>query len=236
MSSEKPNTGLNGLLAALPSKDVASLYRRFERVELTTPFALSKPGKPIDAVYFLESGMISLMNTLEDGTTIEVGLVGREGFFGVPLVLGVRSTSMEAVVQATGWALRIPAKAFLAEIARNEKLYALLLRYAQALLTQVAQTAACNSRHNVPQRLAWWLLEANDRVGDQKMIVSHELLAFALGVRRSGVTMALGALKAAGVIDTGRGTIFVKDRGGLAQTACECYRTVRAEFRRLLPH
>jgi CRP-like cAMP-binding protein len=235
MPAKKLSQGTNRLLSALPPKEVASLYRRFETVDLELHATLSKAGKPIDAVYFPEAGMISLVQTLEDGMAIEVGLIGAEGFFGVPLVLGARATSVEAIVQGTGSALRIPAKAFIAELSRNEKFRALLLRYTQALLSQVIQTAACNGRHNLHQRLARWLLEAHSRMDGQKIAISHEFLALMLGCRRSGVTVALGALRTPGVIDAGRGHITINDRKRLEPEACECYRTVQAEFRRLLP-
>ncbi len=234
MSRKTSSHGGNRLLAALPPKQCAALYRRYEIVDLKLKSSLSKAGGLIDAAYFPESGMISLVQTLEDGSTIEVGLIGAEGFCGVPLVLGARSSPVEAMVQGGGTALCIPAKALLAEMARSEKLRALLLRYAQALLTQVVQTAACNGRHPVQKRLARWLLEAHDRMGSD-MHLSHELLAFMLGCRRSGVTVALGKLKSKGMITSGRGHIRVSDRKGLEDAACECYRTVQSEFRRLLP-
>jgi CRP-like cAMP-binding protein len=234
MSRKAPRPGENRLLAALPPKQLAALYRRYETVDLTLKTSLSKPGAPIDAAYFPESGMISLVQTLEDGATIEVGLIGAEGFWGVPLVLGTRSSPVEAMVQGTGRALRIPVKDLLAEIAKSEKLRALLLRYAQALLTQVVQTAACNGRHPVQKRLARWLLEAHDRMGNE-MNLSHELLAFMLGCRRAGVTVALGKLKSKGTLIAERSHIRVNDRKGLESAACECYRTVQTEYRRLLP-
>jgi CRP-like cAMP-binding protein len=138
------------------------------------------------------------------------------------------------MVQGTGRALRIPAKAFLLEMARSDKLRMLLLRYAQALLSQVFQTAACNGHHPVHKRLARWLMEAHDRIGGE-MRLSHELLAFMLGCRRSGVTVALGSLRSKGLIDASRGQIRVTDQKGLEAASCECYRTVQTEYRRLLP-
>lgn len=235
MASKKSTKGMNRLLAALPPKDAASLYRRFPTVHLDLRTALYKAGKPIDAVYFPNTGMISLVHTLEDGMAIEVGLIGAEGFFGVPLALGARATQTEAIVQGEGTALRIPAKAFIAELGRNERLRALLLRYTQALLAQVIQTAACNGRHNLQQRLARWLLEAHARMDGQAIDISHESLAYMLGCRRSGVTVALGALRGPGIIEAVRGNITVKDRKRLETRACECYRSVQTEFSRLLP-
>lgn len=235
MASKKSTKGMNRLLAALPPKDAASLYRRFPTVNLDLRTALYKAGKPIDAVYFPNTGMISLVQTLEDGMAIEVGLIGAEGFFGVPLALGARATQTEAIVQGEGTALRIPAKAFIAELGRNERFRALLLRYTQALLAQVIQTAACNGRHNLQQRLARWLLEAHARMDGQAIDISHESLSYMLGCRRSGVTVALGALRRPGIVEAVRGNITVKDRKRLEARACECYRTVQTEFSRLLP-
>jgi CRP-like cAMP-binding protein len=234
MSRKASRPDENRLLAALPPKQLAALYRRYETVDLKLKTSLSKSGGLIDSAYFPENGMISLVQTLEDGSTIEVGLIGAEGFWGVPLVLGARSSPVEAMVQGAGTALRIPVKDLLTEIAKSEKLRALLLRYAQALLTQVVQTAACNGRHPVQKRLARWLLEAHDRMGSE-MHLSHELLAFMLGCRRAGVTVALGKLKSKGAITTVRSHIHINDRKGLENAACECYRTVQAEYRRLLP-
>ena len=235
MANKKPTKEMNRLLAALPPKDVASLYRRFPTVDLTLRSSLYKAGKPIDAAYFPLSGMISLMQTLEDGMAIEVGLIGAEGIFGVPLALGARASQTDAVVQGEGTALRIPAKAFVAELARSEKLRSLVMRYTHALLAQVFQTAACNGRHNLQQRLARWLLEVHVRMDGQGIDISHESLSYMLGCRRSGVTVALGALRRPGIVEAVRGNITVKDRKRLEARACECYRSVRAEFSRLLP-
>lgn len=235
MSRKASSHGENRLLAALPPKQRAALYKRYDIVDLKLRSSLSKAGGPIDAAYFPLSGMISLVQNLEDGATIEVGLIGAEGFFGVPLVLGARSSPVEAMVQGAGTALRIPLKALLTEADRSEKFRAILLRYAQALLTQVVQTAACNGRHPVQKRLARWLLEAHDRMGGSDMRLSHELLAFMLGCRRAGVTVALGKLKSSGALSAARGHVHIKDRKRLEDAACECYRTVQTEFRRLLP-
>lgn len=225
----------NHLLTALPLKERTALFHRYERVDLELGHILAKAGRPMSSAYFPESGMISLVQTLEDGAAIEVGLVGSEGFLGVPLIHGTRSSQVEAMVQGAGVALRIPANALILEAARSDKLRALLLRYAQAMFAQVVQTAACNGRHALQQRLARWLLEAQDRIGGEKLPLSHELIGYMLGCRRSGVTIALGALKATGVLNTGRNDIRIVDRKGLERAACECYRTVQSEFRRLLP-
>lgn len=234
--ARKDLQGKNRLLAALPPKDLAALTRRYETIEMIPGHTLCKAGRPITGAYFPLSGMISLVQTLEDGTTIEVGLIGAEGFFGVPLMHGIKSTPVEAMVQGAGMALCVPADDLIKEAARNEELRKLLLRYAQALLTQVVQTAVCNGRHTLQQRLARWLLEAGDRLGREQMRLSHEFLAYMLGCRRSGVTVALGTLKATGVLESGRSQIRITDRKGLEGAACECYRTVQNEFKRLLPY
>ncbi len=231
---DSKHTG-NRLLASLSQKDLAPLARHFEVVPLILREGLSKAGRAIPFAYFPERGMISLVQTLEDGATIEVGLVGREGFFGVPLILGSRSSPVEAMVQGEGSAIRIPAEILVAEVSRNERLRGLLLRYTQAHLSQVTQTAACNGRHGVRQRLARWLLEAQDRLGGDTVPISHEFLSFMLGCRRAGVSEGLAALKDSGIAPAGRGAIHVGSRKSLEAASCECYRTTRAEFRRLLP-
>jgi CRP-like cAMP-binding protein len=224
----------NCILARLPAKERAALYRRYETVTLALRQNLYKAGKQVPAAYFPESGMISLVQSFEDGTMIEVGLTGSEGFLGVPLVHGAHSSPVEATVQGEGTALRIPANDFLAETERNENLRGMLLRYAEALLVQVMQSAACNGRHTLQQRTARWLLEASDRMGAANVRLSHETIAYMLGCRRSGVTVALGALQATGVLDVGRSRIRILNRKALEIGACECYRTVQNEFRRLL--
>lgn len=224
----------NSILARLPAKERAAIYRRYEIVALKPNQNLAKAGKPIPAAYFPESGMVSLVHAFEDGTTIEVGVIGSEGFVGVPLVHGAPSSPIEAMVQGAGSALRIPADGLIAEAARNENLRKILLRYAEALMVQVMQSAACNGRHNLQQRTARWLLEACDRMDDVDVHVSHETLAYMLGCRRSGVTVALGALQATGALDVGRGHIRIANRKALETHACECYASVQSEFHRLL--
>ncbi len=179
--------------------------------------------------------MISLVQTMVDGTTLEVGLIGSEGFFGVPIILEAHSSPVEAMVQGVGAALYIPTNALVNEIAVNPKFHTILLRYAQALMAQVFQTAACNGRHPVKKRLARWLLEAHDRMESDSLNISQEFLSYMLGCRRSGVTVALGLLKADGILVPRRGQVRITDRKGLESIACECYRTVQTEFKRLLP-
>jgi len=178
--------------------------------------------------------MVSLVQPLENGAMIEVGMIGNEGFAGVAVLLGADRSPLEAMVQIPGSALRMSASVFREEVDRRPTLSKVLLRYAQALHIQVSLTAACNGRHTLPERLARWLLTARDRATSDQMPLSHEFLSMMLGVRRAGVTVALGTLKAAALIRNTHGQVTVVDRPGLEAASCECYRTVRNEFARLL--
>ena len=225
----------NLLLASLGAGALNALRPHVEFVDMRLGVALTPADKLIRYAYFPLSGMISLVQTFKDGTTAEVGLIGQEGFWGVPLVLGARTSPVEAMVQGVGSAVRFPARAFLLAVESNTELRARLLQYAQVLHVQVALTAACNGRHKVRQRLARWLLEAQDRLGGTEVPLSHEFLSFMLCVRRAGVTAALSALRQRGVISTNRGHIGIGNRKALETEACECYRIVKAESGRLLP-
>jgi CRP-like cAMP-binding protein len=166
---------------------------------------------------------------------IEVGLIGNEGLVGVPIVLGASTAPVEAMVQIPGSALRMPTRVLQEEIVGNTALLPLLLRYAQALHIQVTQTAACNGRHTLHERLARWLLMAHDRSTGDDLPLNHEFLSMMLGVRRSGVTVVLSDLKAAGLIDNGRSNVTILDRRRLRAASCDCYESVRREYQRLLP-
>jgi CRP-like cAMP-binding protein len=224
----------NRLLDALPPDDLDPLRAHLELVPLPQRQTLSTPGTPIDQVYFPQEGMVSLVQPLENGMMIEVGVIGNEGMVGTPVLLGADSSPLEAMVQIPGSALRMPATAFREEIGRRAGLLRVLLRYVQALHVQVSLTAACNGRHTVPERLARWLLTAHDRSTSDQLPLSHEFLSQMLGVRRAGVTVALGTLKAAGLIRNSHGQVQIVDRGGLEAASCECYPTVRNEYARLL--
>jgi CRP-like cAMP-binding protein len=224
----------NRLLGALPLDDLDLLRAHLEPVPLPQRQTLSTPGTPIDQVYFPQEGMVSLVQPLENGTTIEVGMIGNEGLVGTPVLLGADSSPLEAVVQIPGSALRMPATAFREEVGRRAGLLGVLLRYVQALHIQVSLTAACNGRHTVPERLARWLLTAHDRSTSDHLPLSHEFLSQMLGVRRAGVTVALGTLKAAGLIRNSHGQVHILDRRGLEAASCECYPIVRNEYARLL--
>lgn len=224
----------NRLLAALPPDVLARLQPRLEPVELALRQILQEPGKPIATIYFPESGWISMMAYMEDGDAAEVGLVGREGFVGLPVLLGGDSDDLEAMVQAPGTALRMDAAAFREELDRLPAFRTLLLRYALVHLGQVARTAACNGRHQIDQRLARWLLMAHDRAEGDEYPMTHEFLSMMLGVRRAGVTVAAGTLSKAGIIRYERGRIQVTDRPGLENASCECYGITRRAFDTLL--
>lgn len=224
----------NRLLRTLTAEDLDLLRPHLRRVPLPHKQTLSKPDTPIDDVYFVEEGMVSLVQPLENGAMIEVGMIGNEGFAGVPVLLGADRSPLEAMVQIPGLALRMPASVFREEVGRRPTLSKVLLRYVQALHIQVSITAACNGRHTQPERLARWLLTARDRATSDRMPLNHEFLSMMLGVRRAGVTVALGTLKAAALIRNTHGQVTVVDRPGLEAASCECYRTVRNEFARLL--
>ena len=225
----------NGLLAALRPEDLEGLRPHLKYMELIHRQVLLKAGAPIEHVYFPLQGMVSLVRQLEDGVEIEVGIVGNDGIAGAPIILGTTVMPCEAMVQLPGAALRLPADILRAELDRSPELKALLLRYVQAFFAQISQSVACNGRHSLEQRLARWMLMAHDCVEGDELLLSHEFLAMMLARRRAGVTTAVGTLKSAGVISNSHGRIVIRDRKGLETAACECYRTVKQEFARLLP-
>jgi CRP-like cAMP-binding protein len=224
----------NRLLLALSREDLDPLRRHLEPVPLTHKLILSSSNTPIDCVYFPQEGMVSLVQPLENGAMIEVGMIGNEGFVGVPVLLGADTSPLEAMVQIPGSALRMRASVFREEAGRRTALLGLLLRYVQALHIQVTLSAACNGRHSLPERLARWLLTARDRATSDQLPLSHEFLSMMLGVRRAGVTVAVGTLKAAGLIHNTHGQVTILDRQGLEGACCECYHTVRNEYQRLV--
>jgi CRP-like cAMP-binding protein len=224
----------NRLLAALPAKELARLRPYLEPLPLPVRLILSKPGASVDYVHFPQSGMVSLVHTLSDGAQIEVGVIGREGFVGIPVLLGADTSPIEAMVQMPGTALRIQVSAFREQVLQNGSFSGLLYRYAQALHIQVAQTAACNGRHVLQERLARWLLTARDRAESDELPLSHEFLAIMLGTRRVGVTLALGAFRTAGIISNRHGRVTIIDRANLEDAACECYQSVKREHDLLL--
>lgn len=224
----------NHLLAALPAEELAWLLPRLQRVDLSLRAVLQVPEQPITAVHFPERGWVSIIQLLSDGGAAEVGHVGREGMIGLPLLFGVDTGTVEGMVQDTGSALRMGAEAFREALERCPGFQALLLRYALAFNEEVAQTAACNGRHVLEQRLARWILMAHDHSEADDFTMTQDFMAMMLCVHRPGVTIAVGHLQQAGYIRSGRGNITIVDRAGLESAACECYGVVRRRFETLL--
>lgn len=225
----------NRLLGALPLESYERIRPHLELVRLEQRETLFETRKPISHVYFPETAVVSLVSILRGGATVEVGTAGCEGMAGLPLFLGDDSSSIRAFAQISGSAMRIEAAAFIRLASAPGAFHRLLLRYTQAFIAQVAQTAACNASHLVEERCARWLLMTHDRVAGDRLQLTHEFLAFMLGVRRAGVTVAMGELQERGLIRYTRGHVEVRHRSGLEAAACECYATVRAYFDRLLP-
>ena len=225
---------VNQILAALSPDEYQRLAKHLKPVNLTSGTILLEPHEPITTVYFPQKAMISLVSIMMDGSTTEIGLIGKEGMIGLPAILGGKSTTSRTIVQISGSALEIPAEIIRQEFLRGEKLYQILLLYTQALLTLVSQSAACNRQHNIEERLARWLLSVQDCILQNELPLTQEFIANMLGTRRSGVTVAAGILQQAGIIRYSRGRITILNREELEETACECYQLVQNEFIRLL--
>jgi CRP-like cAMP-binding protein len=230
-----PNSRQNHLLAVLPMLESKRLIPYLELVLLPLGKALYESGDHMSHVYFPTSAIVSLLYELEDGASAEIAVVGNEGIVGIALFMGGDSMLNRAVVQSAGHAYRLRGQILKQEFDGNAALQHLLLRYTQALLTQMAQTAVCNRHHSVDQQLCRWLLLSLDRLHSNELNMTQELIANMLGVRREGVTEAAGQLQRAGLIQYSRGRIAVLDRPGLEKRVCECYEVVRKEFVRLLP-
>jgi CRP-like cAMP-binding protein len=233
-SPAQPSTVRNHLLTALPPASLSALLPKLTAVELPQRQILHAPEAPIEAIYFPETGMVSLVAGLEEGGQGEVGVIGREGMVGLPLVMGVESSFIEAMVQLPGTALRMTAGAFRHELGECAPLKALLLRYNEGIHAQVSQTAACNGRHALESRLARWLLMAHDRTDGDDLPLTQEFLAMMLGVQRPSVTITAGLLQRAGLLRYANGLITVLDRPGLEAASCECYRAVQRRFATLM--
>ncbi|HSI38615.1 MAG TPA: Crp/Fnr family transcriptional regulator [Methylotenera sp.] len=225
----------NHLLDALLKVDYDRLFPNLELVELPLGKVLCESGDQLKHVYFPTNSIISLLYVMEDGASAEIAVVGNEGILGVPILLGGDSTPGRAVVQSAGHGYRMKAQILKNEFNQAGPLQRLLLRYTQALITQMAQTAVCNRHHTVEQQLCRWLLLSIDRLSGNELNMTQELIANMLGVRREGVTEAAGALQHLGLIHYSRGHIQVLDREGLETKSCECYKVVKNEFDRLLP-
>jgi CRP-like cAMP-binding protein len=224
----------NQLLSALSTEKYQRLIPYLELVKLPLRQVLHEPGEKIEYVFFPTDAMISLVSIMQDGSTVEVSLVGKEGMVGIPVILGGNSTITQAVVQIAGSALRMQANVFKVEFDRGGELQFLLLCYIQALFTQVSQSAACNRLHSVEERLARWLLTVQDCLQTSEFPMTQEYIAQMLGSRRSGVTVAAGTLQQAGIISYRRGKIKILNQEDLENTACECYGIIKAETSRLL--
>lgn len=225
----------NHILAALPPEVWQRVAADVALVELPAEHVICESGGQPDYVYFPTTSIVSLLYVMESGASAEIAIVGNEGLVGVALFMGGNTTPSTAVVQNPGQAYRLKARVLKEEFGRNGAMQRLLLRYTQALITQMAQTAACNRHHSVDQQLCRWLLLSLDRLPSNIMHTTQELISNMLGVRRSSVTEAALKLQEAGLIRYHRGRIEVLDRSGLEQRACECYGVVKTEFGRLLP-
>jgi CRP-like cAMP-binding protein len=225
----------NHLLAALPEADLERLRPSLKLVSLDLAEVLYESGGRQRRVYFPTTAIVSLLYLMADGSSAEIAVVGNEGIIGVSLFMGGESTTSRAVVQSAGHAYQLSGKVLKEEFTRAGAMNQFLLRYTQALLTQMAQTAVCNRHHSLDQQLCRWLLLSLDRLSGNELVMTQELIANMLGVRREGVTEAAGNLQNAGLIKYARGRIKVLDRPGLETRTCECYAVVKKEFDRLLP-
>lgn len=231
-----PTPQQNHLLAALPPDEFARLLPRLELVSMPLGKVLYESGSQMQHVYFPTTCIVSLLYVTQDGASAEIAVVGNEGILGIALFMGGGTTPSRAVVQSAGHSYRLPAVYLKEEFNRAGPMLHLLLRYTQALITQMAQTAVCNRHHTVDQQLCRWLLMSLDRLPSNEISMTQELIANMLGVRREGVTEAAGKLQSAGLIHYRRGHITVIDRHGLESRVCECYGVVKKEFDRLLPN
>ena len=231
-----PSPHQNHLLDALPAADYDRLAPHLELVQMRLGDVLYESGAKLRYVYFPTTCIVSLLYVMEDGASAEIAIVGNEGILGISLFMGGDSTPSRALVQSAGHAFRLKAELLKDEFGRFGPTMHLLLRYTQALITQMAQTAVCNRHHSVDQQLCRWLLLSLDRLQSNTLAMTQELIANMLGVRREGVTEAAGKLQDAGLINYRRGTITIVDRVGLEAKVCECYQVVRTEFDRLLPY
>jgi CRP-like cAMP-binding protein len=230
------NPRQNHLLDALPAADYERLAPHLELVSMPLGTVLYESGGALPYVYFPTTSIVSLLYVMEDGASAEIAIVGNEGILGISLFMGGDTTPSRAVVQSAGHGFRLKAELLKNEFGRFGPTMHLLLRYTQALITQMAQTAVCNRHHSVDQQLCRWLLLSLDRLQSNELSMTQELIANMLGVRREGVTDAAGKLQHAGLIRYQRGQIRVLNRPGLEARACECYQVVKTEFDRLLPY
>ncbi|NPC59198.1 Crp/Fnr family transcriptional regulator [Caenimonas soli] len=228
------NTTQNHILAAFPSAEYERLLPHLELIPMPLGEVLYESGGRLQHVYFPTTSIVSLQFVLEDGASAEIAVVGNEGILGISLFMGGDTTPSRALVRSAGYGYRLKAQLLQQEFGRAGPVMRLLLRYTQALITQMTQTAVCNRHHSVEQQLCRALLLSLDRLSTDSLVMTQELIAGMLGVRREGVTEAAGNLQRAGLIRYSRGRIDVLDRPGLEKAVCECYAVVKAEFERLL--
>ncbi|MDO9029298.1 MAG: Crp/Fnr family transcriptional regulator [Hydrogenophaga sp.] len=231
-----PDQSANQLLASLPGSEWQRVSPLLEAVDLPLGQVLYESGSKMSHVYFPTNAIISLLYVMEDGASAEIAVVGNEGLVGIALFMGGETTPSRAVVQSAGQGYRLRAADIKAEFNRSGPVLHLLLRYTQALITQMAQTAVCNRHHSLDQQLCRWLLLSLDRLSGNELVMTQELIANMLGVRREGVTEAALKLQKMGLIRYARGHITVIDRDALEERVCECYRVVKTEYDRLLPN
>jgi CRP-like cAMP-binding protein len=224
----------NHLLAALPASEFDRLAPQLQLVPMKLGEVLYESGGQLNHVYFPTNSIVSLLYVMEDGASAEIAVVGNEGILGISLFMGGETTPNRAVVQSEGVGYRLPSQHLKQEFNRAGPMMHLLLRYTQALITQMSQTAVCNRHHSVDQQLCRWLLLSLDRLSSNELTMTQELIANMLGVRREGVTEAAGKLREAGIIEYSRGRIKILDRSKLEQHVCECYGVVKKEVDRLL--
>lgn len=230
-----PDATANHLLAALPDGELQRWLPLLERVELPLGLVVYESGRTLSHVYFPSTAIVSLLYVLEDGESAEIAVVGNEGVVGISLFMGGETTPSRGVVQSAGLGYRLSSSTIKEAFNRSGAVMHLMLRYTQALITQMAQTAVCNRHHTLDKQLCRWLLLSLDRLRGNELVMTQELIANMLGVRREGVTEAALKLQADGLIHYARGHITVLDRAGLERRTCECYAVVKNEYDRLLP-
>jgi CRP-like cAMP-binding protein len=228
------DTPKNGLLAALSPEDVERFFSNLQPVSFLIGNVIYEVGAPLEDVYFIEQGVASVLTYLTNGSMIEVGMIGREGMVGVPVLLGDETSVQRVIVQVPGTALRMKAAPCKTAFDESAAVRSVLLRFTAAILNMSAQTAACNRAHSMKQRCARWLLMSSDRIQSDVVPMTHEFLSSMLGVRRTGVTAIAGELQRSGLIRYHRGQVTIVDRAGLEAAACECYRIDRARFEQRL--
>jgi len=234
-NTELPSPKLNHILALLPAKDLERILPGLKLIEMPLGWTMSESGDHIDFLDFPISGIVSLMYSLEDGSTSETALVGSEGMVGISIYMGGESMPSSTEVQTAGQAYRLSRRLMKQEFALGGKLQHLSLLFAQALICQTSQTAVCNQHHSVEQQMCRWLLMSIDRLKVDELLITQEAIGRLLGVRRESVTQTMGRLQKDNLIGRGRGRIKILDRVKLEKRACECYAAVRDEYERLLP-